>query len=278
MRPERLSDSTRDHLTFGGRLPWGVGLLLVLTVVPSVVAALGSRHVAPIFELAALDPSAVWRGQVWRLATYALVEPGPIGLVFTCLAYAWFGKDLAADWGSGWFLRVFGSVAVGAGVLTCLVALVDPSVAGHRYLGALPISGAVFVAWGLTFPYRRVLFFWFFPIRGWWAAWGTVALTALYAAYGGWAGVLPELLAELGIAAYLMRGDTLARFVEQLRGVWSEQKRRASRAKAASHLKVVEEVDDELDDLSGDEDLKRRIDEAVRKGAEGPKKPPRDLN
>ena len=132
----------RDLLTLGGRLPWGVGLLLVLTVVPSVAAALGSRHVAPVFELAALDPSAVWRGQVWRLATYALVEPGPIGLVFTCLAYAWFGKDLAAEWGLSSFDR--------RPLFESSVSVELPFGGDHRWLNQGGPWAAAFGNWSLA--------------------------------------------------------------------------------------------------------------------------------
>lgn len=266
-RPKRSFEPARDHLTFGGRLPWGVGLLLVLTVVPSLIAAFGSRHVAPIFELAALDPQAVWQGQVWRLGTYALVEPGPFGLVLTCLCYVWFGRQLASEWGSGWFLKVMGGVAVFSSVVTCLVALVDPTVMARSYVGAWPLTTAVFVAWGLTFPYREALIFYVFPVRGWWAAWGTIALTVLYAAYGGWEGVMPELAAEVAIVGYLMRGETagLRKLTLRVKGWWTERELRRvrkDRVKKARHLKVVE--DDDVD-VDGSEDLKRRIDEAVKK-------------
>ena len=90
---------TRGGLTFGGRIPWSVGLLLVLTIVCSVIGATSSRHGPPIFELGALVPSEVWRGQVWRLATWSFLEDSVLGLIFGCIGLYWLGRDLAREWG-----------------------------------------------------------------------------------------------------------------------------------------------------------------------------------
>src|ERR1700722_18848730 len=99
-RPQRFQDA----MTFGGRLPWAIGLLLSLVVGLSLAVAFGDRHAGSIFALVALVPSHVWRGEVWRLVTWPFIEQGPVGLIFTCLLVWWFGRDLADEWGSSRFL------------------------------------------------------------------------------------------------------------------------------------------------------------------------------
>jgi membrane associated rhomboid family serine protease len=208
------------RLTFGGRLPWAVGLLLSLMVVLSLIAAFGSRHVAPLFELLALQPDLVWHGQLWRLGTWPFIEGSPVGLIFSCLTMYWFAPDLAAVWGSRRFLGVFGGVVLAASVVTCLIALADPEVREHSYLGSVAFTVALMVAWGLWFPDRVIRLYFFIPIRGYWVAWFTVGITVIYAIYAGWTSFLPELLAEASVLAWLFRRSILAR--------WSRVRRQAT--------------------------------------------------
>ena len=245
-RPLRI----QDRMTFGGRLPWAVGLLLTLVVGLSLVVAFGDRHAGSLFELTALSPVHVWHGQVWRLLTWPFIEPGPLGLIITCLMIFWFGRDLADAWGSRWFLLVFGGVVLGAALATCLIALVDASVMPQTYLGGWALTTAMIVGWGLWFPTRVVRIYFIIPITGFWLAWLTVAITVVYAVYAGWEGFLPELTAEAGILAWLFRHSLAERwgraqraFGEQRRK--SERQRRIARSKAS--LRVVEDHED--DDL-----------------------------
>jgi membrane associated rhomboid family serine protease len=208
-----------DRLTFGGRLPWAVGLLIVVTVALSLVAAFGDRHAGPLFELASLRPADVWRGQVWRLVTWPFIQASPFSLLWACLFLYWFGRDLAQDWGSPRFLAVFGVVVAIAGAGTCLAGLVDPAVLDHAYLGGYAIECAMTVAWGLWFPDQVVRLYFILPIRGVVIAWLTIGITVLFAIYSGWEGVLPELVAEGATVAWLFRRSLLARWKRAVGGI-----------------------------------------------------------
>lgn len=245
----------RESFTFGGRMPWSVGLLLTMVVVPSVLAAFGTRHAGPLFELLSLRAPEVLHGQVWRVVTHVLVDPSPLGLFVAGLCVYWFGSDLARDWGDAWFLRIVASLALGSGVLVTLLSLVDPSIRVHRYLGTVPLTGALVVAWGLTFPDRFVRLWFVFTIRGFWIAWGTVTLTVLYAVYRGWELELPELVTEIGVLGYLYR-DTLT---APLRKLGAPRPRRRP-AKKVSHLRVVEDLEDDDEPPSLPPELQAELD------------------
>jgi membrane associated rhomboid family serine protease len=226
-----MAKSWQQSFSFGGRLPWAVGLLLSATVALSLGVAFGDRHSGGLFDFVALVPADVWRAQVWRLVTWSFVEPTPLGLIFGCLFLYWFGADLAGEWGSSRFLRVFGSVMVVSALLTCLVAKVDPPILEHPYLGTWALTTSMVVAWGLWFPDRVVRIYFVLPIRGWWLAWLTVAITVIYATYSGWTKYLPELLAETSILVWLFRKSILSRWKKTQRK-FDAQRRESDRAKS----------------------------------------------
>jgi membrane associated rhomboid family serine protease len=202
----------QQNFSFGGRLPWGVGLLLALTVSMSLVTAFLGRHAAPLVGWVALVPSEVWHGQLWRLATWPFVDASPLWWIFACLGLYWFGSPLAQRWGSPRFLVIVGGGLVAAAIGTCLIALVDAEVMVRPYLGTGAMITGLIVLWGLTFPDLVVRIYFVLPIRGYWMAWGTVAVTVVYAIYMGWAGFLPELLAEAAVLAWLFRTRLFARW------------------------------------------------------------------
>jgi membrane associated rhomboid family serine protease len=222
----------QQNFSFGGRLPWAVGLLIAITVVLSLLTAFGDRHAGGLFDLVCLRPADVWRGQLWRLVTWPFVEPSPLGLVFTCLALYWFGAPLAEQWGSRRFLLLVASAMLVAGGGTCLIALVDAEVLARTYLGGWAMITALVLAWGLWFPDRVIRIYFVIPIRGYWVARLTVIVTVVFAVYSGWAGYLPELLAEASVLAWLFRRSILGRW-SNLRRSFDARRREGKPAKGA---------------------------------------------
>jgi membrane associated rhomboid family serine protease len=222
----------QQNFTFGGRIPWAVGLLIALTAALSLLTAFGDRHAAPLSEWVALQPVDVWHGQVWRLLTWSFVEGSPIGLIFGCLALYWFGPALAQRWGSPRFLTVIMGTMLVAGGGTCLLALVDPPVMGMTYVGSWAMTTALVVMWGLSFPDNVVRVYLVLPIRGFWMAWLTVAITVVYAVYTGWLHLLPELFAEAAALAWMYQALLLARW-SRARGSYQARRRAAERASQA---------------------------------------------
>jgi membrane associated rhomboid family serine protease len=207
-----------------------VGLLLALTALLSLVAAVGDRHLGNIYQLIQLHPKSVWQGQAWRLFTWPYVEPGAWGLIFTCLSLYWFGPSLASQWGSPRFLRVMVGLMLVAGGGTCLVALVDREVMEQSYQGSWAMITGLIVMWGLTYRDVTVRIYFVLPIRGFWMAWGTVAITVVYAAYSGWLHLVPELFAELAALAWIYQKLLIARWSKARSNL--EARRRAARRSA----------------------------------------------
>jgi membrane associated rhomboid family serine protease len=251
-----------DRFSFGGRVPWAIGLVLVVTIGLSLLVAVGSRHGGgSLFEWVALEPASVWRGQVWRLATWTFVEDGPLALIFAVLFLYWFGGDLANELGSRRFLLLFGGIMLAAAVGTCLVAVIDPAIREQSYLGGWAASTAMIVAWGFWFPHRVIRVWFVIPIRAIWLAWLTLGITVACVAYFGWERYLPEMFAEAGIMAWLFGGSVSARWRRLVGAAATARRdadRRARRAKAAADLRTVESLDDDPPPLPDDLDAKLR--------------------
>ncbi|MBX3210208.1 MAG: rhomboid family intramembrane serine protease [Labilithrix sp.] len=273
MTPRRLP----ERLSFGGRVPWGVGLVIVLTLALSLTIAFGDRHAGSLFELTALAPAAVWGGQVWRLVTWAFIEPGPLELVFACIFLYWFGGELGREWGSRRFLAVFGGIVLAAALVTCLVARVDGDVLAHRYMGGWATGAALVVAWGLWFPDRVIRIWFVIPVRGYILAWFTVGLTVVFAIYSGWERVLPVLAAEGAMLAWLFRGRFVARWARLRRSAAAGREARQrevvrrdrakKRAASVDYLRLVESHDDATPNLPPEVDAK--LDDLLRRRPKG---------
>lgn len=233
-----------DIFTFGGRVHAVVGVLIVVTAAASLFVAFGDRHTTSLFELAALVPSEIFRGQIWRLVTWIFVEPSPLGLLFQCLFLYWFGRDLADEWGPRFFLRTYASLALTAAVATCAVAAIDRDLFAHVYLGGWAIASGLIVAWGLWFPARIIRLWFVIPIKGIAIAWLTVGLTVVFAVYRGWAGYVPELAAEAYVLVWVYGLPLLSRW-SRARDAQRTRKRAKQRAKAVAHLRLVESTDDD---------------------------------
>jgi membrane associated rhomboid family serine protease len=250
------SNRLLERLTFGQRVPWAIGLVLVVTVVTSLLVALADRHVLPLFDLGALVPDRVLHGEIWRLLTWSVIEPGPLALLFGCLLLYWFGRDLAGQWGSRRFLAVYFGVALVSAMGTCILALFDRALLEHAYVGSWPLAEAITVAWGLWFPDRVIRIYFVIPVRGVVVAWGTVALTVVFAIYLGWDRYVPNLLAEGAMLAWLHRGPVESRWSRWRRDralaarKSKTRKKQEQRAATVHVLRKLEESDDDLPPLT----------------------------
>jgi membrane associated rhomboid family serine protease len=215
MQPVRAFNGSFNFM--GRRLPNVVGALIVATVVLSVFGVILMRAGVPLVTLGILSVDGVWQGELWRLVTWVFFELNPIGLVFGCLCLWWFGTDLTYAWGPQRFLALYLGLGALAGGLTCLIARVTGSgfVPG-AFAGNAAVVAALIIAWATFFPQRQILVYFIFPLGGRNLIYLTVGLTLLFGLYGGFGGVLPELLAEAMMLAYV-REPTLHRLWLRLR-------------------------------------------------------------
>lgn len=205
-----------NPFAFGGRVPAAVGGLIVATVVTSLASAVGGRNGLPLHQLLVLDTGAVWRGEVWRLLTWVLVETDPLNLLFGGLVLYWFGRDLCDAWGERRFLVSYFAFPAVAAVLSSVLALALPVLEAYRFPGFWVALDALVVSWGLLHPFRQILLFFAVPVSGRTLVWVTVGGTVLFGLFNGITGFVPHLLAE-GVAWLHVSGKGPGRWLARIR-------------------------------------------------------------
>lgn len=226
------------HVTvLGAHFPMAPMLLAGTTLVATVLGVAGARNgLDGLLAAGMLQPAAVLRaGQVWRLVTWTFFEPSPLGLIFAVLALLFFGRDLANAWGPERFLlRCLGLVA-STGLLSCLIGqYLWTSLSAATWFSAWPLVEGLILAWATQFPGSQVLVYFVLPMAGRRLVIVTIAGTLLFAALGGIAQFLPNLVAIAVTMAWL-HGLTP-------RMLWLRLRARSVRftPKRPTHLRPVE--------------------------------------
>jgi membrane associated rhomboid family serine protease len=222
--------------SFGGRVPPAVGGLIALIVAASITGALGGQSGIPLRELGMLVPELVWRGQIWRLATWVFFENDPLGLLFAGLMLYWFGRDLAEAWGPRRFIAVYMGFTVVVAGITCLVAkFLWPTLLSVPFMGTWPVADALIIGWALMFPGRQIMLYFVLPVGTQALIYLTFGGTILYAIFSPFPGLFfPHFTAEI-LMLFYARGLSFRRLWYRFQIARGERAR-----KKAKHLKVVD--------------------------------------
>ena len=100
-------------------------LILINVAVFFAVAVLqwiSPRTVTLIVSHMILVPAAVVRGEVWQLATYSLIEPSLLGILFGMMTLWFAGSLLEGAFGSQWVLELYASSAAGGALLASAIS------------------------------------------------------------------------------------------------------------------------------------------------------------
>jgi membrane associated rhomboid family serine protease len=189
--------------------------MIAATAAVSLYAAIDFRGGGRVYQSLALIPGRVWKGEVWRLVTWAFVEMSAKSLVVACGSLYWFGGDLAARWGQRRFVAFVAMVVLGAGVGTSVIGLVAPRIAWYPHLGGWALGEATLIAWALQFPERRIVIHRVLVVGGPLLAYGTFGFVVLVGVFAGLPPMLPAVLA--GTVA-LLHQDDLRRRIATWRG------------------------------------------------------------
>src|SRR5512146_2616505 len=107
-------------LTLGGRVPAGLGGLLLAILIASIFSWVTRND-----GWARLSPRAIVEGgQVWRLVSWAFVERDPLGLLFGGLILFQFGGQLFYASSDARIVGHYLGIAAGASLITLLVSVI----------------------------------------------------------------------------------------------------------------------------------------------------------
>lgn len=191
MRVRAVSSSSFDP---GLRLSPIVKWIVYATVATSIASAFGSAWLGwPMEEILGLVPAALvgmgdalpWIPAIWQPLTYALVATSPWSILSAILVYGWFASDLERTWGARLFLDRWLLLVAGVAVSVVLSALFVAPMRHALTIGPSEVVEGLVIAWGLTFPDRRIYLFWFVPVTGRIMVFFTVGMLVLSAVFDG---------------------------------------------------------------------------------------------
>ena len=123
----------------------GVRVLLCLLAAVYLVAVIGRMiHAFDLYGWLALSGPDLWRGQVWRLVTYALLPAGIMDFVMNAIALVILGGLLERHWSRGQLWLYCLVVVAGAGAAKVLLQFSNPM----PLTGAAPMMFGLLIAWG----------------------------------------------------------------------------------------------------------------------------------
>jgi membrane associated rhomboid family serine protease len=127
------------------------------------------QRVSIVQEWLELDPrKVVYRGQVWRLLTYAFCHEraGVFHILFNMIALFWFGVTLETMYGQREFLLFYLAGAIISGLAHVGLGLLTGS--GAAAIGASGAVMAVLMLFAIHYPRHTIRIFWFFPLEVRW--------------------------------------------------------------------------------------------------------------
>jgi membrane associated rhomboid family serine protease len=180
-------------------------------------------------------PTGMAAGKLWQPVTYMFLHDprGLLHLLFNMLMLWMFGGELERYWGSRAFLRYYLVCGIGAGIITFLFNyLVIFKYFGKEIYGYIPVIGAsgaifgLFMAYGLIFAERTVLFMMLFPMKARTMALIMFGLTFFYTVTQSATGI--SHISHLGGAVvgflYLKRAWRVGDFYREMR--WKMMRKR----------------------------------------------------
>lgn len=201
-----------------------IGVNVGVWLVQLLMRAMG----LPIEQWLGLVPALVVRGFLWQLGTYMFLH-SPVSifhLLFNMLMLWMFGGELERYWGSKAFLRYYLVCGVGAGVFATVMGFLPIGNPVSITYGASGAIFGLFIAFGIIFAERTILFMLIFPMKARTMAIIMFAVTFFYTVTQPQSGV--SHVAHLGGAIvgflYLKRAWRVGEFVRDLR--WKAKRRR----------------------------------------------------
>lgn len=206
-------------------------------LVGSILKAVGGFS---LVGLLGLSGSGLFRGLIFQLLTYPLVETQLMSFLFSALVVWFIGSELEKQWGQKVYLRFLLLTVIGVGLIFSLVGLLfffGTSLYFTPLHGLSGINFALLIAYALLYPDRQMAFMMVFPMRARTFCWILAGIEAYLAVFSSLTTSWAHLLA-MGFAWLIINFQSNPFIKMALNSSWKKSKPRGK-----SHLHVVKDED-----------------------------------
>ena len=191
-----------NHIT---SLPKGMLLFLLIYAASFPVVLIGAyTHTFSLVDWLGLSPALVWKGQVWRLLTYAFFANGVLVWVVNLFWFLTIISLLARNWSSTSFWTFCATAAVASALP---IVLLFPT-ADFRIVSAGGLVFALLVAWDHLYRRERLIMLGLGEVSVRQAAIfiGVINAIIVFFSCGGWLMTLSLLCGAVAGWLYLLIG------------------------------------------------------------------------
>jgi membrane associated rhomboid family serine protease len=139
---------------FFSSLPWGIRVFVIIFVLGFPMAwVLMRTRVFDLYGCLDLTPALVWKGQVWRVITYAFLPAGPLDWAVSLFWLSTLVAVVGKMWNSTqfWLYCFLGALA---GALPIVLFLKSSEIG---WVGGAAMIFALLVAWDWFYRYERLI-------------------------------------------------------------------------------------------------------------------------
>ncbi|MGY8782125.1 MAG: rhomboid family intramembrane serine protease [Fidelibacterota bacterium] len=204
---------------------------------------------------------------IWQPVTYLFFHGGIWHVLINMFVLWMFGSELERLWGKEHFLKFYFTTGIGAGILTMLFGL-------NSIVPIVGASGAVYgvlLAYGITYPNRKIYLYGIIPIKSLWFVIG-VGLIAFFSSFSN-ASQISHLTHLSGmIIGYLILKKPVRwnELVFKLRKKTIEYKMQKEHKVLSQQSNIEREIDSILDKINreGFDSLSEDEQERLYKGSQ----------
>lgn len=162
-------------------MPGTAALLMAVLAVALAMEVGKLTHAFDLNQSLALTGPDFWRGQYWRILTYALLPGGVVGFLTNAIVLVMLGSQLEREWSRSQFWLYCAVCVVGAGFLKVMLASTNP----QPLAGAAPLMLGLLIGWSFVSASNSVPIPIFGQIPARWAALAIVGASLLTALFCG---------------------------------------------------------------------------------------------
>lgn len=151
------------NIRFGGPITPMVKRLLIINGAIFLIQLVAGSYNWTLQQTFGLSYKGIQELKIWQLFTYMFLHGGWLHIIFNLFTLWMFAGSLEERWGSKLFIKYYIYCGIGAGIF----------ITGMSYYTGSPVptigaSGALYgilLAYGMTWPNREVLLYFFIPVK-----------------------------------------------------------------------------------------------------------------